>query len=251
MSVSASDIKIYAATGMPEDNTTVTGGTINSGIRVVFEDIATTDQVRVSGDNTADTGNLTIWGRNAAGQIISESRGISGVGFDTTGLSFERILKMYLDDSTFIGNVTVYDETTETLITTMEPGVTGIRRPFYDVAADAIGGSQRVFYEKVFIRNNNSTNALLSTQVEEISSGLFNDVDFGLESGGMGGNQVIAQRLDTPPTGVTTFGNGPVSLPATDLEAVSHIGMWLKLTLNAGAAAQNSYYQFKVTGNTT
>jgi hypothetical protein len=205
----------------------------------------------VSGDNTADTGTLTIYGRNAAGQIISESRGISGVGFDTTTLTFERILKMYLSVSDFEGNVTVYDESTETLISTMEKGVTGIRRPFYDVAADAAGGSQRIFYEKVFIRNNNNTNALLSCQVEEVASGLFNDVDFGLESGGLGGPQVVEQRLAGDPTGITPYGNGPTTLPSTDLDPQKEQAMWLRLTLNAGASAQNSYYQFKVTGNTT
>ena len=250
MSVTASDIKIYAAANMPEDNSGSSGGVINSGVRVVFEDIASTDYVRVSGDNTADTGTCTIWGRNGAGQIISESRGFSGVGFDTTTLQFERILKMSLD-AAGVGNITVYDETTETLIATFEPNVTGIRRPFYDVAADAVGGSQRIFYEKVFIRNNNGTNALLSAQVTEISSGVFNDIDFGLESGALGGGQSIASRLDTPPTGVTTFGNGPTSIPSTDLTPLKEQAMWLRLTLNAGAAAQNSFYQFKVTGNTT
>lgn len=250
MSVSASDIKIYGSANMPEDNSSLSGGVINSGVRVVFEDIASTDYVRVSGDNTADTGTITIWGRNAAGQIISESRGFSGVGFDTTTVQFERILKMGLD-AACVGNITVYDETTETLIATFEPLVTGIRRPFYDVAADAVGGSQRIFYEKVYIRNNNSVNALLSAQVTEIASGVFNDIDFGLESGSLGGSQSVASRLNTAPTGVTTFGNGPTSIPASDLSPASHQAMWLRLTLNAGAAAQNSYYQFKVTGNTT
>ena len=251
MSVTASDIKIYAANSMPEDNTTTSGGIVNTGCRVVFDDIPTTATIRVSGTNTGDTGVFSVIGRNAAGQITRESLQLNGKTYAVTSNSYERILRLVLQSAAFLGDVNVYSHPTETLLATLEPKVTGIRRPFYDVAADAIGGSQRIFYEKVFIRNNNAVNALLSAQVTEISSGVFADVDFGLESGLLGGGQSLANRLGTAPTGVTTFGNGPTNVPSTDLLSLREQAMWLRLTLNAGASAQNSFYQFKVTGNTT
>ena len=252
MSVVANDIRIYAAVNMPEDNSSTVGGAVNTGIRVVFEDVHVTGPIKCSGDNTAGTGNLFVRGRNTAGSIISETVAINGTGFINTTNSYERLLDMRLNHSMSGSVVTTYSNITGALIATLQEGVSGVRRPFYDAAADSAGGSSRTFYEKVFVTNQNDVNALLSAQITEVASGLNSEIDFAIESGTEGG-QTVPRRtgIDSVPTGVTVFGAGATNFPGTDLGANENRGMWLQMTLAAGASATNSFYQFQVTGNTT
>lgn len=252
MSVTTSDIKIYASANMPRGNTTTSGGAINSGTRVVFTDMSTTTWIWASGTTSNETGTLTLRGRNAAGQIISENIQITGTATKKSTNQYERILEMYYTKAAHSGNINIKESGTWTLLAQMEPRVTGIRRPFYDATADAPGGAQRVFYEKVFVRNNNNTNALLSAQVTEVSSGLFAKVQFGLENKLNAQWSIPARTGATTPSGVPFYGAGASGIPnGGDLPAAQHQGMWLQLTLAAGDAATNSFYQFKVTGNTT
>ncbi len=253
MPVIASDIRIYAAANMPEDNTSTVGGAVNTGIRVVFDDVAVTGPIKCSGDATAGTGNLFVRGRNTAGSIISETVAINGTGFTNTTNSYERLLDCRLDKPNMSGSVvTMYSNITGALIATLQAGVSGVRRPFYDAAADSAGGSQRIFYEKVFVTNQNDVNALLTAQITEVSSGLFASINFAIESGTEGA-QTVPRRtgLNAVPTGVTVFGPGATSFPGTDLGTNENRGVWLQMTLAAGAAAANSFYQMQVTGNTT
>jgi len=252
MPVVANDIRIYAAVNMPEDNSSTVGGAVNTGIRVVFEDVHVTGPIKCSGSDTAGSGELLVRGRNAAGSIISETVTINGTGFTNTSNSYERLLDIRLNHSMSGSVVTTYSNITGALIATLQEGVSGVRRPFYDAAADSAGGAERIFYEKVFVTNQNDVNALLSAQITEVASGLNAEINFGIESGTEGA-QTVARRTgtDAVPTGVTTFGAGPVSFPGTDLGTNENRGLWLQMTLAAGASATNSFYQFSVTGNTT
>jgi len=100
-------------------------------------------------------------------EIISETVEHVGItGFRSSTQSFERILDVRRTTSSlFVGDITFYDDTTETLIGTLPPGVTGFRRPFYDFAADSAGGSVRVAKEKGFVSNLNEVNALFVATV--------------------------------------------------------------------------------------
>lgn len=125
-----------------------------------------------------------------------------------------------------------------------------VRRPFFDAAADAPGGQAREYYDKVFFRNTHATLALTSAVVRELSdpSGL---ITFGLAAtlndtgtNGAGNNRRVA------PTGVT-FDNLDKAVPnAGSLSPGAAIGVWLKLSLAAGAAAQKTTYQLRLEGNT-
>jgi hypothetical protein len=249
MSVTADQIIVFAATYMPENDTDVCGGAINSGVRVVFDDIVATDQVEIYSSDTSDSGTINITGRDGAGIIQTSSMAISGTTIATLPQTFERILKIVYQQAP-VGVITVRSQDADTIIATLASGVTGIRRPFYDATANAAGGANKTLYEKVYIMNTNPTTALTNVQVTEVSSGLYSKIDFGLENS-LNSTGTISDRTTTP-TGVSGYGNGPSGIiEGGNLPNLQYQGMWLRLQLNAGDAAQNSFYQFQVTGTTT
>lgn len=125
-----------------------------------------------------------------------------------------------------------------------------VRRVFFDAAADAPDGAAREFHDKVFFLNTNASLALTSSVVSEVSDPL-NVFSFGLAAtlddngtNGTGNNRLVA------PSGVT-FNSSPKSVPnGGSLSPGSAIGVWLKLSLAAGAAAAKTTYQIKIQGNT-
>jgi len=247
MSVTSSDIVVYASQNMPEDDTTISGGAIDSGVRVVFTDIVATDTIQATG-SASDSGTLTITGRNAAGAVVTESLGLSGTTIVSGTQSFERILKVFNDEAAS-GTITLQDATTDANIGSIYANESGFRRPYYGATANAVGGGDKTLYEKVFVANNNSVNALLSTSIAEVSSGLYTNIDFALESTIK--DTTSATDRTTAPTGVGIYGVGPSGIPGTDLNPLEYEGMWLKFSLTAGTAAANSYYQFTVDGSST
>jgi hypothetical protein len=251
MSVSASDIIVYGSANMPEANGTTSGGAIDATTKIVFTDIAATDSVEFVSSSAADTMNITVTGRSAAGAIVAETKALTGTTpTSATTQTFERILKVVLA-STAAGTITVRRATGDTTIATMEPGITKVRRLFYDSAADASGGSSRDFYEKVFVKNTNGSTTLTNTQIAENSDPTGN-ITFDLEDA-VDDNNSVADRLNTPPSGMSSsFSNTTKTVPGGgNLAAGSAIGVWLKLTLAAGTAAAKSTWTLRATGTTT
>ena len=69
--------------------------------------------------------------------------------------------------------------------------------------------------------------------VFEVSSGLYSNIDFGLEDSKQS-NQTIANRT-VAPTGVSGgFGVGPSGMVGSTLAAADYQGVWLKMSLAAG-----------------
>lgn len=254
MSVVASDLIIYGAQNIAEDNVSAQGGAINETVRYVFDDssLANTlnDTVEVLSSSGSDvTQTVTVTGRNAAGSILIENFNLNGVTVQNGAVTFERILKITMS-ATAVGTVTVRKATGDTVIASIEPGVTSIRRPFYDVASDVVGGSARDFYEKVFVKNTNGSNALISAIIKENADTL-SKITFDLEDA-VDDNNSVASRLNTPPSGMLgTFDNADKSVPGTDIAPSSAIGVWLKLSLPAGDAAQKGTWTMQIDGSTT
>ena len=248
MSITAQDIVIYASQNMPTDDASLTGGDIDSNVRVVFTDISSTGTITAQSSNAADSGTLTVTGRNQYGSIFSESFSISGTTAVSGSEVFERILIASIDSSP-VGDVALSETETASSIASIYSGETGFRRPFYDATANLAGGADKTLYEKVFVKNNSSTNAVLSAGVVEVSSGLYSIVDFGLERSQQY-TESIANRL-TLPTGVPAYGSGLSGVPGANINPSSYQGIWLKLSLVAGEAAVNSFYEIQVQGGTT
>jgi hypothetical protein len=251
MSVTASDIVFYGSANMPENSASTSGGAIDLTTKVIFTDIAATDQVTVISSNAGDTTQtVTVYGRDAAGTIVSEPLSLNGTTRVTGAQAFERILKVVVSAS-HAGTITVTRDNSATFteIGTLETGVLVLRRLFYDSAADASGGSTRNFYEKIFIKNNNSTTTLSAATVKEQTDPTGN-VTFDLEDATNDTNSV-ANRLSAPSGMLGSFDSSDKTVPGGDLASTESIGVWLKLTLAAGTAAAKSTYTIRLTGTTT
>jgi len=255
MSIVASDLVIYGAANIAETDGVTQGGAIDTTVRYIFDDaslVNTTgpDTVDVSSDNAGDTGiTITITGRNAAGDIVTDEYTLAGLAEQTGDTTFTSLMKIVLSGAA-AGTVNVHENSGSVTIVDIEAGVTEVRVPFYNVAADASGGSSRDFYEKIFFKNNNGVNDLLNATISEESdpSGY---VTFDLEDA-QDDNNSVATRLDTPPSGMLgSFDSNQKSVPGTNLAAGSAIGVWLKLTLAAGLTAATSTYTLHLEGSTT
>lgn len=252
MPVQPSEIIAYGSATMPEDDTTTNiGGGIDVTTRVVFTDIPSTGNVVVySTDGGDTTQTVTVTGRDASGQIVSESLGLNGTTPVAGTQQFERILKIVLSAAA-TGTVYVEDNVSPTtVLAALEPGVTQVRRIFYNASADAAGGSVKKYYEKVFIKNTNATLALLSATIAE-QADPSGKIAFALEStlngtdtNGTGNNRLVA------PAGYT-FDNTTKSVAGGDLTPGDAQGVWLELTLNPGDAAQKTTYTLRTSGRST
>lgn len=126
--------------------------------------------------------------------------------------------------------------------------VTTIRRIHYNAAADAPGGSARDYYEKVFAKNIHGTLALTSAQVVEAAdpSGKYT---FALETT-LDGSGTSTDRRTAPASGVGSFDSAAKNVAnSQNLSAGSAQGIWIKLSLAAGDAANRTSYTPRVTGN--
>lgn len=254
MSIIASDLIIYGAQNIAEDDVSTQGGAINTAVRYVFDDatLANTlnDTVEIVSSAAGDTTQtVTITGRNAGGSIVTDALSLNGTTQVNGVVIFERILKIVVSAVT-VGTVTVQQATGDVLIVDIEPGVTEVRRPFYDVSSDVLGGSARVFYEKIFLKNNNVSNSLLNAVIKENADTL-GKITFDLEDA-QDDNNSTASRLDIAPTGMLgSFDGTDKNVPGTDLASTSAIGIWLKLDLADGDAADKGTYTIEADGSTT
>lgn len=252
MTVVASDIVVYGSTVMPEDDlTNDIGGAIDLTTEIVFTDIdvpGTVEMVSSAGGDT--TQQVTITGRSASGVIRTETLTLNGttpVAFTNT---YERFMKIELDGAA-TGTVTLRKTGDAGDLFTVTPGVTTIRKPFYNVSADAAGGSQRKFYEKVFVRNNNTSTALTDAVILEQADPEAN-VAFALEStmngsdrNGAGNNRLVA------PGGYTFDSSAKNVSNNQNHEPLQGQGVWLELTLEAGDLPAKSSWTLRETGKTT
>lgn len=253
MSVSSSDIIVLGSANMPENDSSTSGGAIDTATKIIFTDISATDEVEILSDDASDTSQtVTIYGRDSGGNIVSEAETLNGTTAVTTTQTFERILKITLN-SAASGTVTIRKESDNAEIATMAAGITTVRRPFYDATAEASGGSSKTFYEKVFIKNTNGSTDLLSAKIQGTSdpSG---KLAFDLEDA-TNDNNSVSNRLTAPAgsdmLGSPTFNDSQKTIPGDNLASGEAIGVWLQLTLAAGTAAAKTTYTLQVTGTTT
>jgi len=246
MSVVNTDLVIYTASGMPEDNTSIVGGDINTGIRASFDDPSSPSQIIVYSSSASDTSqNLTLTGRTYGGIDINESLSLNGTTPVTSSYTYGRILKTYLS-SVAVGVITVSGSSVNN-IADIPVGESGFRRPFYDATASV--GTAKTYYEKVFVKNNNTFSHLTDAYVVEVNSGLSDKIDFGLEDSKKS-DQTVTNR-ETAPTDIGGgFGQGPSGIVGTMLLAEDYQGIWCKLSLEAGETATNSFYEIQISGIT-
>jgi hypothetical protein len=248
MSVSGADLVVYMSNNKPTSDSTLAGGDINSYIRATFDDPSSTVVINFSSTSALDIQNVSVTGRNAGGSITSETIALNGTSTVATSNTYERILTCVLSSGA-AGIVTASGNGVNKL-TDIPATESGFCRPFYDATASS--SVSKTLYDKVFVKNNNGTSTLNNATLIEVSSGLYTKIDFGLEDI-QNSSQTVANRT-TAPTGLgggdLLYGVGPSGMVGDELVAGNYQGVWLELSLSAGEAATNSYYQVQVSGTT-
>jgi hypothetical protein len=209
-----------------------------------------------SGDGFGVSAGQIIWTKSGTGanqlrQIIATS----GYGTDVVAVS--------RDWGTVPDSTTTYKILQGMLFENSPNPVTAVIRMFSTCAADAPAGSQRTYYEKVFVVNNNTGTALTGAQIEvsselpSLPSGALLDLAVATA---LNDNGTVPNRQTAPSAGVGPFITQPafVTLPAAgNLPAggapnsIGAQGVWLRLTLPAGTAAYKGSADIRTQGTTT
>lgn len=108
MAILSTDLILYTSANMPDTDTGTNGGAIDPLRRPDFTQLAANDDLEAVSSNAGDTMNLTIEGRDAAGNVVSETKALTGTSaviFSTISV-IERVLKAELASAP-AGSVTV------------------------------------------------------------------------------------------------------------------------------------------------
>jgi hypothetical protein len=266
MSLNPSGLILYGSVNMPVADGLTTGGAITGNIRVMFDDAIKANTpsgyLRVKSSTAGDNCQVWVYGRDSTGLPATDFMTVNGTTlasgnppFAYTGDINSRILKIAATGTGFHNyTLSFLDQRGETL-TTMESGVHTIVRPFYSISAEALGGADKTFYEKIFLKNNdtlyNGANAcaLLGGMVHETDNP-GTDITFALATA-QNDNETVVSRLNTAPTAVSAFNSLGKNIPNTDLGVGSGVGIWMKLLLVDGAVATKTTYTLQASGSST
>jgi hypothetical protein len=246
MPIAASDLKPYLSANRPTDDVGTSGGAISATSRPLDSQFAASGRPEIVSANAADTMNVTIVGRNAAGDEITETKALNGttpVLFDAT---YERILR-----------ATIASAAAGTVL--LKQGAGGATRHTFAagelVAAIFFQGSasdpdvQTLRYEKKFWKNNHGSLSLTSAELT-----LTDDPDDRFHAGTAPSVNDTASVTDrtTAPASVTFVDDDVAqSVPGGSLAAGAAIGRWFRQTLAAAAAPAKSTLTDQISGQTT
>jgi len=245
MAIASTDLKAFGAANMVDADTGTVGGAIDETHKVEFTQFASAAIPYAESDNAGDTMNMTIEGRNAAGEIISETKALNGttpVGFTTMG-SAERILKVTLA-SAASGTVVVKEGSGGTTRITIEAGITDVTA-FFRKSASA--GTQQVRYEKFFWLNDHATLSLTSAQVTltaDPASRIRIALEDAVDDTGTSTNRA------TEPSGIGSWtdDSSAINVPGGSLAAQERIGVWAEQTLPADDPPNKSTFTTQLSG---
>src|SRR5690242_13792317 len=207
------------------------------------------------GDGAAVAVGQIIWTKSGTGsnqlrQIIATS----GYGTD--------IVAINRDWLTIPDGMTTYKVLQGMLFEILPNPVTAIIRLFSNTAAEGAAGAPRSYFEKVFVVNNNAGTALTGAQLEVASeapnlpSGALLDMALATTLNDSGS---IVNRQTAPSSGVGSFVSqpalvnavGPGNLPSgSPPNSAGAQGVWLRLSLPAGAASYKGSIDLRTQGTT-
>jgi hypothetical protein len=243
------DIAVYRHTPPIAGHTAQTGSANTSGTTPPLMKLQAGDGAAVSVGMIIRTTSGT--GPNQIRQIVA----VAGYGTDVVAVS--------RDWSSVPDNTTVYSILQGMCFEILPNPVKAITRLFTTATADIPSGATRVFYEKIFVVNNDVSTALTSAQVEIASDSPTlpgsTALDFALTTT-LNDTNTTATRQTLPATGVGSFvvqpafvnvvGAGNLTSGAAP-NAAGAQGVWLRLTLPAGSAAYEGAATFRTQGATT
>jgi hypothetical protein len=245
VSIVSSELILFASANMPNDDSSTSGGAIDTLRRIDFTQMAANDTVRMKSSSTGDTTQTgTVTGRKADGSVASETLTLNGTTNVTFANTYERILKFELS-ATCAGTITLERVTGSVLIRTVPIGERGFMAIFRQLASDP--STTKDFYCKCFWKNTNGSLALTVSSVVENadpSGKITHALDASLDA-----STSVANRVTSPGF---TFDNTAKNVPnSQNLSSGSAIGLWLHLALSANDAALKTTYTTEIDGQTT
>lgn len=247
MPIADTDLKKYQSANMPEDDAGTSGGAINTNGILEVTQLAANDALEALSSNAADTMNLTIHGRSAAGAIVNEVKALNGtnvVSFTVLG-TIERFLKALLAAGP-AGAVTIRRAGGGATVCVIPAGKTSARILNYDSKSEA---AQTVRYEKEFWKNEHGT-LTLNGATMKLTADPSAKYKIGCATTKNDSGSVANRK--TAPGGITFVDdNIDAGIPGGNLAAGDAIGVWIEQTLAAGAAPAKTSYTTELAGTTT
>lgn len=213
-----------------------------------------------SGDGASVTLNMVIRTTGGTGpnqiRIACSTSGTGAGQYGTDIIAVNRAWSVVPD------NTTTYEVATGMVFPILPNPVSAVIRPFSGVAADIIGGSTRIYYEKGGVLNTDGTTAwTAATLIKQIDP-------TGLYAGGgafdiapctaLNDTNSATNRQTAPVTGVGSYTSGAAPQTATlaAQSAASNTAaqaqcFWMRLTLAAGQAPANSSVDLRPSGTTS
>lgn len=245
MPITSAELKAYGSLNNPENDTSTSGGGIDTTCMVEFTDLAANDVVRVV-STTTDTATVSVTGRTAAGAIVTDAIVLNGTTAVAGTTTFERILKVILSAAA-AGTVTVERNTSPfDDIVVIPPGITKVRRLFYDSASES-GATTR--YEKIFLKNTNGSLTLNAAKTKLTADP---SAKIKIANATAKNDTGSVANRKTQPSGLTWVDdNVAQDVPGTTLESGSAIGVWVEMSLAGGNAPIKSTFTVELAGTTT
>lgn len=240
----ASDLIPFLSANHPEDDASTTGGARSAVERPLDSQFSATAAAALVSTNAADTMNVTVRGRDAAGEIVSEVIALNGTTEVVTTQTYERILTVVLAAGP-AGTVTLRQGAAGTARHTFAPAETGARIFFIGAVADAVAAESR--YEKYFWENAHATESLLGAQLQ-LSADPQANYQVGVAAT-IDDTVTVANRLAAP-AGITFVDDAvDQAVPGTDLAALTAVGHWVRQDLTAAEAAGKDTFTTQLSGS--
>jgi hypothetical protein len=250
MPIAATDLVLFCSANMPDADAGSAGGAIDLLRRPDFTQLAANDDLEVISTSASDTQNCTIEGRDAAGNVVTETATLTGPvakTFATLGV-IERVLKVELA-SAAIGTITVRRSVAGATVRVIPVGERGFLMIFRKTSSDPV--STVNYYAKCFWKNLHGTLALQTAVVKQNA-----DPDARvthLLATAVNESATSTNRITAPAVGDTqdpdTFDDTDKTVPGTNLAAGAAIGVWFRLQLPAADAPHRTTYTTELTGS--
>jgi len=243
MPVLPEELKFYASLSRPEDDVAVSGGALDASCVLNVTQLAASDQIRAVSDNAADTMNLTIRGRNAGGEIVSETLAMNGLTPVIFAATFERFISSTLA-SAAAGNVTIERNAgANDDIVVLPAGKTDATMLFIASTSEEAATTR---FEKTFIRNENLTLSLTGAMIE-LTADPSTSIRIGVVTAKNDVTSITNRKAI--PGGITFTDDGVAqAVPTGSLAANESIGVWVEMGRGALAVPIKTSFTTQITG---
>ncbi len=215
-------LKFYGSQLMQANSSGAIGSGINLSNSIEFTNpglaLNVNDRITAVSTSTADTGVIiNLVGRGVEGLVYGDTITLNGTVTGTGSVTYRHVLRTFMPPHT--GTITLTKLSGATGILVFQSGITGVNRPFFHAQKD------QVSYDKIFVKNTSTNNAILNVFVTETSnpSGSFS---FAIANA-KDDTETISTST-TAPTGVGVFNNSAKFIPTHYLRTGEAIGVWIR-----------------------